>query len=430
MLNNLRALHQVMRDVKLPRSELDSLIYKRLKRVLISAYQHVPYYRELMQNIGYNPIQEYRGPEDLGKLPITTKNTFKKNVAALIKEGSDLSQCYKDSTSGSTGIPLEIYQTPYEHTLQIAKWLRVLFINGYSVFDKVMSFTSPRRLKEGQSILQHLGILRRLPVDYRLSPGEMTDIFFRYKPHVLYGNRAQLDLVALELARRGIRPENLKLLLGGAEIIHERNRQLYRDSFGVEMIEFYGAVEMAGNMAYETPAHDGLHLNEDLIYFEFLDKAGKPVSPGQQGRIVMTDLSRTLMPFIRYDQGDLIVFQNREDKYGDMVRRIVQIVGRDEDYLVMPDGTQRAFHDFYEIMHNYHDIKQFRIVQKKYDLFRILIVADSDYFHSIQDDLKERFQNTFLLPVTFEFVNVEHLAPDPSGKFKRIISEIRYSNPT
>jgi len=63
-------------------------------------------------------------------------------------------------------------------------------------------------------------------------------------------------------------------------------------------------------MAYETQQHDGLHLCEDLTYFEFLDKDGNPVRPGQMGRIVINDLTGRLMLFIRYDQGDFVTFEN------------------------------------------------------------------------------------------------------------------------
>lgn len=424
MIDGIKALSRVMRDAKLPRPTLTALIQTRLKSVLISAYQHVPYYRKMMRNIGYDPLQDYQGPQDLLKFPITTKRTFKENEEReFIQEDTELSLCYQDATSGSTGVPLQVYRNAYERSLQMAAWLRVLFMNGYSVFDKVLSFTSPRRLKDGQSLVQHFGLLRRQAVDYRLSAEEMTNRLLAYQPDLVYGNRAQLDLVALELQKRGVRPEGLKILIGGAEVIHERNRQLYRDHFGVELAEFYGSVEM-GTMAYETPMHDGLHLCEDLIYFEFLDEHGQPVGTGQPGRVVVTDLMRSTMPFIRYDHGDLAIVEHRSDSDGQPVRRIVNIMGRDEDFLIMPDGTKRSFHEFYEIMHRYHDVRQFRIIQKQQGIFHVLLVVDHDYFQKIYEDLQEQLQKKFSSMFTFELFRVEHLEADPNGKFKRIISEV------
>ena len=96
---------------------------RRLKKVLVSAYLHVPYYRETMQAVGYDPLRDYCGPKDLRRLPVTTRQVVQtERVAAFAKEGIDLSRCFKDITSGSTGVPLIVYRGNYEHAVQVAKW--------------------------------------------------------------------------------------------------------------------------------------------------------------------------------------------------------------------------------------------------------------------------------------------------------------------
>ena len=424
MFYNLIALYQVMHDVKFPRKSLNNLIYKRLKAVLVSAYQHVPYYREVMQSVGYDPTKDYSGPEDISILPITTKETIKKiGIKAFLREGIDLNRCFSEDTSGCSGIPLTVYRGHYERAVQIAKWLRVLSVNGYSVWHKVMSLSPPWRLKEGRSIVQKFGILRRLAVNYHNSPKMMVDIFLAYKPDVLYGNRTHLDLVALELRRRGIQHRGLKILLGGAEVIHEANRQMYRQHFGVELTETYGSAEM-GVMFYETPKHNGLYLSEDLTYFEFLDKAGKPVPPGEPGRVVVTDLMGKIMPFIRYDQGDIVTFEYADGIRHNDYRIITQIIGREDDKAVLPDGTQVSFHVFYEVMDQYSDIFQFRILQRTRSLFQILVVANSEYLRNIKDDMIQNLQERFPPSIKFDIRNVDRIEADPSGKIRMLISEV------
>jgi len=425
MLSNVRALYQVMRDAKLPRSELDRVIRQRLKAVLISAYLHVPYYRELMQTVGYDPVRDYCGPEDLSWLPVTTKAILKeRGIESFLREATEPSGYFTDSTSGSTGIPITVYRSHHERAVQVAKWLRVLFLNGYSVRQRVMSLTSPDRLAAGRSIIQRFGFLRRLTVNYLLPPDEVVDILLDYEPHVLYGNRAHLDTTSLELMRRGTIPDRLKLLIGTGEVIHESSRQLYREAFGVELIESYGSVEM-GVMAYQMPESDGLHLCEDLTFFEFLDECGKPVPPGKPGRVVVTDLIGKTMPFIRYDQGDLVVFDNSEDKNGNLSRRLTQVIGRDNDYVVLPDGTRRLVHDYLiPLMSKFSDIKQFRIVQRTINLFQILVIADTAYLLSIRNDLLHQLQERFPPTVRFEIVSVDRIEPDHSGKIRMIISEV------
>lgn len=426
MIRNFSAYRQVMHDLKLPRSELNHLIRERLRTVLTSAYQDVPYYRNMMRKIGYYPLRDYRGPEDLSLFPITTKQILKEEgTAAFTKPGIDLSKCYSETTSGSTGIPLTIYQAPYERAVMIAKWLRVLFVNGYSLRQKVLEFSRVKEnLVEGRSILQYLGLLRRLHIDGRLSIETLADSLLEYKPDVFYCLGHNLELLVYELKRRGIKPNGLKLVIGYGEIIYERTRQLCRKYLGPELIENYGSVEM-GSMAYETPNRDGLHLCEDLTYFEFINDDGSPVEPGEPGRVVATDLMGKLMPLIRYDQGDRAVFQYVECGDGDISRRITEIIGREDDLVVMPDGSKRRHNMFNSVLKNYKNIFQFRIIQRRINFFEIFIAAAETYVASIHDEALQKLQRKFSPGVDFEIHHVDQIKSDPSGKLRQFISEVR-----
>jgi len=423
MYNRLRALWQVMHDAALSRADLEKVVHRRLKAVLVSAYLKVPYYRESMQASGYNPLNDYRGPADLVNLPITTKQVLKqRGITEFIRNGANMSSCYKDSTSGSTGVPLVVYRDSYERAVQIAKWLRALFVNGYSVRDKVMSITGSARLAEGRTFLQHFGILRRLPVDYTLPPEKMADALLDYEPNVIYGGRSFLEFMCMELGRRGVRAKPAKLVIATNEMIREGSRNLCRQHFGVELTESYGSVEM-GVMAHETPEHDGLHLCEDLTFFEFLDDNDKPVSPGGVGRVIVTDLIGRLMPFIRYDQGDRVAFREQQDEDVHKWRRITRIVGRDDDYVVLPDGRRCGFDAIYQVIDGYHGITQFRIVQRSRSLFQILVAADGAYLASIREDLVRRLEAAFVPEARYEVVQVNRIEADPNGKTRIFISE-------
>lgn len=424
MLYNVRALHQVMQDIKLSRPQLDELIHQRLREVLISAYRHVPHYRESMKSVRYDPTKDYRGVEDLAWLPITTREDFKqKQSNHFMWEGYDISECFCEHSSGSTGIPLAVHRTPSERGLQIAKWLRVLFLNGYSVRDKVLSFSNALRFqntKKHIGFIQRLGLLRRQAVDYTLPPAKLADILLDSRPNVLYGNRSHLDLVALELKRRGITAEGLKLVVGTGEVISDSSRSLFRETFGVELLESYGSVEM-GVMAYETPEHDGLHLCEDLTYFQFLDEENNPVAPGEPGRVVVTDLTARLMPFIRYEHSDFVVFKEAENKEASPLRRLTKIVGRNEGFISLCDGTKRSSLDLTSIVQSYSQIFQYQIIQVSHNLFQLLVVADSAYLKSIHDQLLRKLNEKLLKLARFQIFQVDRIEPAASGKTPRLI---------
>lgn len=422
MFNYGLAFFQVMRHARLSEEQLAKHVHRRLREVLVNAYDHVPYYRDLMQDIGYNPHRDYRGPGDLQHFPVTTRAELKRNgTEGFIKQGCDLSSCFVDATSGSTGIPLKVYRSQYERSIIIAKWLRVLFLNGYSIREKVMSLTAPERLKYGRSFLQSLGLLRRKAVNYFLPPAEVVDLLLDYRPHVLYGNRSHLDNVAIELIRRRSKLTDLKLVVVGAEIISSNTRKLYQTAFGVDPVESYGSVEM-GAMAHETPDRKGLRLCRDTTYFEFLDSNNRPVASGQPGRVIVTDLYGMTMPLIRYDQGDLAIF--RQSPTG-TERRITRLIGRENDAIVLPDGSKLPFYAFHKVFSRFDQVRQFRVIQKTTSHFQIIVAAESGYLDQVSNTIISSLQEKIPAQCSFELLRVDSIDPDPQGKLRIFISEVK-----
>jgi phenylacetate-CoA ligase len=408
---------------------LDRLIHDRLRDVLVSAHRDVPFFRRAMTDAGYDPTRDYRGPADLGRLPITRKQSVRAEPAAFLKQGVDPIHAFSDRTSGSTGVPLLVYQDQRARSLHIAKWLRVLFVNGYAINGRALGLVSPHRVALGMSPLQGLGLLQRRALDYvGTTPGQMADVLLAYRPQVLYGNRTHLTMLAQELERRGVRPDGLRGVVPTAEVIRPHNRRLYRERFGVEPSESYGSVEM-GVMAYETPDHDGLHLCEDLTYFEFLDDDGRPVEPGQPGRVVVTDLAATMMPFIRYEHGDVAVFDIHTDETGAAWRRIRRIVGRDNDVVILADGRRLPAENIYKAVHAFEGIRQFRIIQETTDRFRVQVAADQDYIASNKAAMIASIERAVPARIQIAIETVAGIGPDPAGKTRTFISHVMSAQP-
>jgi phenylacetate-CoA ligase len=413
-----------MDGMKRSRPDLDRLISKRLYQVLTSAYLHVSYYRDEMKKVGYNPIKNYTGPEDLTLLPITRQEALRKMEAAtLVKEGQYFDNLFSVNTSGSTGDPLRVYVSPQESAIRMAKWLKVMFINGYSIFDKVMSLKIPDRMDQMGSVVQRLGMFRRLQMSSLLPPEQIVDTFLAFRPQVIYGSRSILELIALELKRRRQKPFKMKLLIQHGELVRRATHLLCREQFGIELLNAYGSVEM-GVMAFETFTRDGFNLYEDFTYFEFLDDNGEPVSPGEPGRVVVTDLTSTCMPFIRYDQGDRVVFEEKEDRRGYKVRKIERILGRNDDKMVFKDGKKEpvaALNDFMDI---YEGIAQYRVVQNMPDSWQVFIVAAAQYFDKIEQTLLHALMSRFPQINHFEIKRLDRIEVDSIGKIRTFVSKI------
>ncbi|HET6984198.1 MAG TPA: AMP-binding protein [Myxococcaceae bacterium] len=72
---------------------------------------------------------------------------------------------------------------------------------------------------------------------------------------------------------------------------------------GVQVLQWYGTAD-AGLIAYETPAMEGLVLDEDVILEIVRPGTGDPVAAGEVGEVVVTILSGD-HPLLRFATGDL-----------------------------------------------------------------------------------------------------------------------------
>ena len=426
MLKLLIALIQVMIDSRRTVASIEKIKKKRLKAILISAYDNVPYYKKVMEDVNYNPNTDYTGIEDLSKLPLLTKKILKstKSECFIHKNfNNQLSTLFNDSTSGSTGVPLIIYRSKFERALQIAKWLRVLFKNGYLPAHKTLSFTSPARLSEGKSLLQKFGLLRRLAIDYNLPASDSLKAIEQYKPEVVYGNRSSFDLLFDEMEKNNNSISYINFVIMTGECVHESTKIRCRKLFNIEPVETYGSVEM-GIMAYGIQGQKGLYLNNDLTHFEFLKSDGSPAQAGELARIVVTDLSAKIQPFLRYEQGDQVVFEDMVNQKGQVERKIVKIVGRDDDVAILSDGSRITFLKFYEALDVFLGLNQFRVIQTEFDKFEILLVTEQEYFEQNRDEITQRLAEFCSQDVTYELKLVNSIPQDPNGKIRFLISEV------
>jgi len=74
-------------------------------------------------------------------------------------------------------------------------------------------------------------------------------------------------------------------------------------SHGVAVLQWYGTADL-GLVSYETPALEGMVLDEALLLEIVKPGTGEPVEDGEIGEIVVTSFNRTY-PLIRFATGDL-----------------------------------------------------------------------------------------------------------------------------
>jgi len=97
-------------------------------------------------------------------------------------------------------------------------------------------------------------------------------------------------------------------------------------SWGIDTCQIYAVAELGG-IAYETPAHEGMVVSEDILLEIVKPGTGDPVADGEVGEVVLTsfDLRR---PWVRLAVGDLSAVLAGRSSCGRTNARIKGWMGR------------------------------------------------------------------------------------------------------
>lgn len=104
-------------------------------------------------------------------------------------------------------------------------------------------------------------------------------------------------------AELGVDLSTLKKLSVGAGPLFPSMREAYHDQ-GLSCLQNYGTADL-GCVAYESPAMEGLIIEEGCIVEIVRPGTGEPVPEGEVGEVVVTLLTNRDYPLIRFATGDL-----------------------------------------------------------------------------------------------------------------------------
>ena len=428
-LVNLRAwlfLRQLLYSCTLDPAATKKLQLRKLRMLLIYAFEKHEFYRQRMADSRLDPYR-LADIEDLRKLPPLTKEEYRSFTYDLLNKNPGKYQSwYFDQTSGSTGTPMKIVRTWTERSYMLAKWLRVIYLNGYRCTDRTFRIISPHRLSmKKDTLLQHLGLFRFNLISYYATPREMAEALHDIQPDFFYANCAQAVQIAQYILEKGIKIKKLKLYSVGAEVITENTRALFSSAFGSEnFFENYGCEEM-GNLAFQIKGRNGLNFCHDTNILELQAHDGS--ISDDWGECLITDLNIREFPLVRYCLGDKI----KVDKDENGLERIVSIQGRTEDWVFWEDGSRTSNVYFYEIMGRFStNISQFRIIQESYDLIRVLIIPAPFWFpgKSGKDDLQRKIVESLKAEmnpdIEYRVEYVSSIPPEKNGKMGIITSKV------
>ena len=314
----------------------DKELYKhqsiRLKKLVRHAYDTVPFYRKIFRENNLHP-EDIQNLKDLHKIPIISRKDLQKlSFKEKVSRMWDKPDLIEFRTGGTTGMPLYVYVSKKGCKRRIAEGYRIFALNNYSIFDKTAILQKYPNRKE---LINYLGLLRKKDVPYNIPLSEQAVVLKKFAPQIIEGYPSRISLLAHYFYDNNIKIGKPKAIFTNSETLAPQARNFIENVFSTKVTDVYDSWEF-GRIAWECKAHDGLHISSDSFILEII-KDNKPIKNGQIGNVVITDLNNYAMPFIRYDMGDLAVKVSRKCRCGVNFPLLSKIVGRKDDYLVLPN---------------------------------------------------------------------------------------------
>jgi len=405
-----------------PKFNLLDIQWKRLRNIINYAYYYNTYYNGVFKRVGFEP-NDLRTPEDIKELPILSKADIRKQKESLLSKGYAIDKLYCAKTGGSTGIPLTILRTKECMELKKACALRHNQWAGWRIGEPIGAvWGNP---KKDMSLKGRLRSLLFSPVTYldTMNLCEAAVVKFagawgKMKPTLLFGHAHSLFLLATFVRQLKIHRIKPKTVISTSMLLMPKERSTIEDVFGVKVFDRYGCEEVS-LIASECEKHEGMHLNIDHLFIEFVKADGTYANPGEEGSIVVTDLLSTAMPLIRYNVEDVGVPSERICSCGRGLPLMERVVGRRADYFVRKDGGLVSGISLIErTLTAVPGIKQMQLIQESIDKFDVNIVIDSNFTSQNREDLTNRIKQVFGENIGVKFNYLDRIQQEKSGKYR------------
>ena len=138
------------------------------------------------------------------------------------------------------------------------------------------------------------------------------------------GTPDYLKVILDKAAEMGERLSITKAVVGGGALFPSL-RQEYADR-GIACLQCYATADL-GNIAYESPAMEGMIVDEGVIVEIVTPGTGTPVPEGEVGEVIVTTLNPDY-PLIRFATGDLSAVLSGQSPCGRTNMRIKGWMGR------------------------------------------------------------------------------------------------------
>lgn len=391
-------------------------IYKRncLRNICQYVISEIAYYESMRRY--------YDSELDLDSYPVLCKKQITHSMKDFILPNVRLSW---RSTSGSTGIPFKFPKDREATAHMDAIMYHFYSWHGIEVGDKQARIWGAK-----------LGLMGRLFEKIkdcilnrkRLSAFRMDDLscsqYFnklrKYKPKYFYSYANAMYQFALSLERQGLdgRLLDIPVAICTGEVLFPFQREKIEAVLGCKVVNEYGTTEN-GIIAFECE-YKKLHI-APTIEVEILN----PDTNGY-GNVVVTELNSKVIPFLRYNTGDIARISDNICECGKPYHVLELKEGRQHDIIICPDGKIVYASLLSYVLKKY--VIKFKAIQEKIDLIQINIVPIVEYSKAHENKIITDLTNCLGPDIHISITVFEDILPEKSGKLRYFESKVARQN--
>ncbi len=406
---------------------------RRLRAIVRHAYQTVPFYTRAMDELGLRP-GDFREVTDLARLPLLDASQVRRDLSAFLSAKYVSRARYVLESSGSSShVRTRVYWDGAAILRRLAHTAR-----DRAVLDRLAGCGPGQR---------HLYVLPPNGASLRLrawwdaltvrpggraecivfAPDESLDLAVEclrtVRPHVVFSFGSWAHLFFRFVGERGLEIPVPRVWVYGGDGLGPDGRALIEGKYGCPTYSTYQSVE-TGRLGFQCEERAAFHLNVDLCAVRVVDARGRPVAPGEEGEVIVSNLHNRAMVLLNYRLGDRAVLARQPCPCGRSLPGIESLAGRTTEIIrlggdrdVSSLALQNLFRPELEAM------LQVQIVQHRTRqlTWRLVPLAHADRA-AIARALIERGREVLGRDVEIDVEFVEHIPAASGGKVRSVVS--------
>ncbi|HYM00098.1 MAG TPA: phenylacetate--CoA ligase family protein [Blastocatellia bacterium] len=403
----------------------------QLRALLVHAGTHVPYYRRVFRDTGFDP-KLLRDLADLEVLPLLDKEAVRADIKEFLAENISPRRMVYFTTGGSTGAPFGVYSlrgaAGRERAFMLKQWSRVGFKEG-----------------EGRAMLRGWPVHNRRHWRYEASERAFVFSNFHMTPEnmaeyaramkakglvYLHSYPSAIIDFARHMEHLGIEPPHFKAIFASSENLYPGQRELIESFFGARLYSWYGHTENL-ILAGECESSTNYHIFPEYGVAEVIKSDGSPAQrEGEMGELVGTSINNYAMPLIRYKTGDWAVVGPRACACGRHYRLLQATHGRwHQEMLVGRLDNLISITALNVHTDEFDRVQQAQFYQREKGKVELRIRPKAGYTERdsrrILRALGEKMGDTMEVSLSFP----EEIPLSPRGKFRLVVQELEIPHP-